>query len=111
MGPGVRRSSWRVAALVFWLISAEKAWASPETGVTWTGAERAHANPSVHRALSLLNATSFVPIEVIDVGKLPRQARRIAEQTCAYIRNGVQRISSTRRARSTRPLETACSTR
>jgi hypothetical protein len=84
---------WQVPALVVWLaIPTGGGWASTHTGVMSTEGELGHSDPSVRRAQSLLQTTSFVPVEVVDIGKLPRRARRMAEQTCAYIRKGVHRI-------------------
>ena len=88
-----RSSWWRVAALAATLvISPDLSWASPGQGSTQPGVSSDHADRSIRRALSLLQAPTPVPIEVIDVRALPRALSQVVNRTCAYVLKGMTRI-------------------
>ena len=88
-----RSSCWQVSALAALLVvSPCESWASPGQGLTPPGGSSDHADRSIRRALSLLNAPTPVPIETIDVRKLPRALGQVVTGTCAYVQKGIPRI-------------------
>jgi hypothetical protein len=94
MSPKPERSSWwQVSALTASLVvSPCTSWASPGRGLTPLGVSSNHADKSIRRALSLLQAPTPVPIEVIDARKLPRALGQVVKRTCAYVQKGILRI-------------------
>lgn len=83
---------WRVT-LFAWLVGSSCiAWASAAQAVTSVEDPQLHADRSIRRALSLLQAPTPVRIDVIDVRKLTLALGHVVEQTCAYVQKGVSRI-------------------
>jgi len=94
MLPSARGFSWsRVLAMVASLaVSPGAAQAAISQGPTGIGQRSDHADPAIRRAQSLLDIVIPVPIDVVDVRKLPPLLAEMVEGTCAYIHNGVARI-------------------
>jgi hypothetical protein len=97
MFANTRRFSWgrRLALGMGLVVSPAVAWGSPSDGsaVQAAVAEARHVDPSIRRALSLLSTPVSVPIDVVDIARLPIRLRREVRLTCAFVQIGISRIN------------------
>ena len=88
--------SWVVAlALAQWIIGAPlPSWGSSDGAhpkPDGVGSTR-HPDPAIRHALSRLSTPVPVPVEVVDVGRLPQSLRNAVRHSCAFVRSGNRRI-------------------
>jgi hypothetical protein len=88
------RYSWVMAAFLAGMLGAPANGRGALENDRSSGVVRSavtHHDPSIRRALSLLDWPASVPIEVVDVAQLAEPLRRAVGRACTFVRVGLRR--------------------
>jgi hypothetical protein len=91
------------------LCAPVNAWGALEDdrSVGAAGSQVAHDDPSIRRALSLLDWPASVPIDVVDVAQLAVPLRRAVGRACTFVRVGGRRVYVSSACSAYRQAETS----